>query len=94
MLSELHSLELKLYRKQYNKNFGLHLIVVPQLSSGWQHNYSTKKRQTGRQWALYVFSYVYGATLPIIIIKFDNQLTHQGPNKLECLSLATLSSRI
>jgi len=25
----------------------LHLIVVPQLSSGWQHNYSTKTRQAG-----------------------------------------------
>jgi hypothetical protein len=27
----------------------LHLIVVPQLSSGWQHNYSTKTRQA--DWA-------------------------------------------
>ncbi len=24
-----------------------HLIVVPQLSSGWEHNYSTKTRQVG-----------------------------------------------
>jgi len=44
MLSELHSLNLKLCSKQCNKKFVLHLIVVPQLSSGWQHNYSTKTR--------------------------------------------------
>ncbi len=49
MLSELHSLNLKLCSKQYNKIFVLHLIVVPQLSSGWWHNYLTKTRQPG--WA-------------------------------------------
>jgi hypothetical protein len=47
MLSELHSLNLKLCSKQYQK-IVLHLIVVPQQSSGWQHNYSTKTRQVGR----------------------------------------------
>ncbi len=26
----------------------LHLIMAPQLSSGWQHNYSTKTRQVGQ----------------------------------------------
>jgi hypothetical protein len=41
MLTELHCLNLKLCSKEYNKKFGLHLIVAPQLSSGWQHNYST-----------------------------------------------------
>jgi len=41
MLSELHSLNLKLCSKQYNKKFVLHPIVAPQLNSGWQHNYST-----------------------------------------------------
>ncbi len=61
MLSELHSLNLKLCSKQYNKKFVLHLIVVPQLGGGRRHNYSTKTRK-GRpgQWAVYVFSYVYG----------------------------------
>jgi hypothetical protein len=48
MHSELHNLNLKLCSKQYN-NFFLHLIVVPQLSSGWRHNYSTKTWQT--DWA-------------------------------------------
>jgi hypothetical protein len=48
MLSELHSLNLKLYSKQYNKKFVLHLIVVPQLGGGRQNNYSTKTRQAGR----------------------------------------------
>ncbi len=48
MLSELHSLNLKLCSKQYNKKFVLHLIVAPQLSSGRQHNCSTKTRQAGR----------------------------------------------
>jgi len=40
-------LNLNLCSKLYDKNFVLHLIVAPQLSSGWQHNYSTKTRQTG-----------------------------------------------
>jgi hypothetical protein len=48
MLSKLHSLNLKLCSKQYNKKFVLHLIVAPQLSSGWRHNYSTKTRQAGQ----------------------------------------------
>jgi len=48
MLSELRSLNLKLCSKQYNKKYVLHLIVAPQLCSGWQHNYSTKTRQAGR----------------------------------------------
>ncbi len=48
MLSELHSLNLKLCSKQYNKKFVLHLIVVPQLGGSWQHNYSTKTRQAVR----------------------------------------------
>jgi hypothetical protein len=48
MLSGLHSFNLKLYSKQYNKKFVLHLIVAPQLSSGWRHNYSTKTRLAGR----------------------------------------------
>ncbi len=47
MLPELHSFNLKLYRKQYNKFFVLHLIVAPQQSSVWQLNYSTKTRQAG-----------------------------------------------
>jgi len=38
----------------------MHLIVVPQLSSGQQHSYSTKTRQAGRaNEQSYVFSYVY-----------------------------------
>jgi hypothetical protein len=45
MLYELHSLNLKLFSKKYNKNFVLHLNAALQLSSGWQHNYSTKTRQ-------------------------------------------------
>jgi hypothetical protein len=56
MLSELHSLNLKLYGKQYNKKFVLHLIVGPQLSSGWRHNYSTKTRQAGRVDELSMYS--------------------------------------
>jgi hypothetical protein len=47
MLSELHSFKFKLYSKQYNKIFVLHLIVAPQQSSGWRLNYSTKTRQAG-----------------------------------------------
>jgi hypothetical protein len=47
MLSKLHSLNLDLCSKQYNKNFVWHLIGVPQLGGGQQHNYSTKTRQAG-----------------------------------------------
>jgi hypothetical protein len=38
--------------------FVLHLIVAPQVRSGWQHNSSTKTRQVGQD---NVFSYVYGS---------------------------------
>ncbi len=48
MLYELQGLNLKLCIKQYNENFVLPLIVAPQLSSGWQHKYSTKTRPAGR----------------------------------------------
>jgi hypothetical protein len=48
MLSELHRLNFKLCSKQYNKKIILHLIVVPQQSSGWRHNNSTKTRQAGQ----------------------------------------------
>jgi hypothetical protein len=63
MLSELHSLNLKLYSKQYNKKIVLYLIVVPQLSSGRQHNYTTKTRQAGcadEQSMYYLMSMVHG----------------------------------
>jgi hypothetical protein len=40
-------LNLKLCFKEYNKIFALHLILAPQLSSGRQHNYSTKTRLVG-----------------------------------------------
>jgi len=57
MLSELHSLNLKLCSKQHNKNIVLDLIVAPQLSSGQQHNYSTKTRQAGHadEQSMYVY---------------------------------------
>jgi hypothetical protein len=42
-LSVLHNMNLQLCTKQYNKIDHLHLIVAPQLSSG----YSTKTRQAG-----------------------------------------------
>ena len=48
MVSELHSLNLKLCSKQYNEKIVLHLIVAPQLSNGWWHNYSTKTMQVGQ----------------------------------------------
>jgi hypothetical protein len=41
-------LNLKLCTKEYNETDLLHLIVVPQLSGGWQHIYSTKTWQAGR----------------------------------------------
>jgi hypothetical protein len=63
MLTELHSLNLKLCSKLYNKKFVLHLIVAPQLCSGWQHNYSTKTRQAGRANEQSMYSLVSMAVL-------------------------------
>ena len=34
--------------KQYNKKIVLHLIVMPQLTSGWRYNYSTQTRPAGQ----------------------------------------------
>jgi hypothetical protein len=42
MLSEEHKLDLKLCHKWCKEIDLLHLIVVPQLGGGKQHNYSTK----------------------------------------------------
>jgi hypothetical protein len=47
ILFKLHKLNLKLRNKQYNEIDILHLIVVPKLRGGRQHNYSTKTRQAG-----------------------------------------------
>jgi hypothetical protein len=63
MLSELHSLNIKLCSEHYNKIFVLHLIVAPQLSSGWGHNHSTKTRQADCANAVYVLFYVYAPKL-------------------------------
>jgi hypothetical protein len=39
----------------------VYLIVVPQLSGGWQHNYSNKTRQPGHtNEQCMLFSFVYG----------------------------------
>ncbi len=46
-LSELHNLNLMLRSKEYNKTNLQHQIVLPWLSSGWRHNYSTETRQVG-----------------------------------------------
>jgi hypothetical protein len=66
-LPEDHNLNLKLCSKLYNKIHLLHLIVTPQISVGWQHNYSTKTRQAGctnEQSMYYLMSmvhiYLYG----------------------------------
>jgi len=47
MLFELHNINLKFCNKQYNKIDLSHLIVVPHLNGGGQHNYSTKTRPEG-----------------------------------------------
>ncbi len=69
MLSELHNLSSKLCSEQYNKNFVLHLIVVPQLGGRRRHNYSTKTRQAGRANEQSLMSMIYiqeGKLLDII----------------------------
>jgi hypothetical protein len=44
--SELCNFNLKLGSKLYEKIGLTHMIVAPQISGGWQHNYSNKARQT------------------------------------------------
>jgi hypothetical protein len=68
MLFEFHNLNLKLCSKQYNKIFVFHLIVAPQLSSGWQHNYSTKTRQAGRanEQSMYSLMSMFAAHWPLV----------------------------
>jgi hypothetical protein len=75
MLSELHSFNFKLDSKQYNKNFVLHLIMAPQQSSRWQHDYSTKPRQAGHadgqsMYSLMSMAYIYNKTSFLVQIKF------------------------
>ncbi len=38
----------------------MHLIVVPQQSSGWWHNYSNQNKAAGLANEQFVLSYVYG----------------------------------
>jgi hypothetical protein len=76
MLSELHNLNLKLYSKQYNKIVLLHLIVVPQLSGGWSHNYSTKTRQVGHANEQSMFS--LRSMGPIIVTKVNKMTSFKG----------------
>jgi hypothetical protein len=47
MVSKHHNLNLRLCIKQNYKVNLYHWIVAPQLSGGWQHNYSIKIRQVG-----------------------------------------------
>jgi hypothetical protein len=81
MLSELHSFNSKLCSKQNNKIDVLRLIVVSQLSSGWQHNYSTKTRLadcTNEQ--SNVFSYVYKvSTVTVTSIFGTNFISANNP---------------
>jgi hypothetical protein len=51
-------LNLQLCIKQCNKIDLLHLIVLPQLSGGWQHKYSTKTRKEGHVNEQYMYSLV------------------------------------
>jgi hypothetical protein len=61
-LYELHNINLKLCGKQDNKIDLLHPLVAPQLSGGWQHNYSTKTREASHanEQSFYLLSYIYG----------------------------------
>ncbi len=78
MLSELYSLNLKLWSKEDNKNFVLHLIVVPQLSSGWEHNTQPKQGRWAGQWAVYVLSYVYETLAQAVCCWDPTHFSEQG----------------
>jgi len=72
MLSELYSLNLKLCIKQYNKNFLLHLIVVPQQAMAGDKLLNQNKAGRPHQLVVYVFSYVYGGGLSTVLISVVN----------------------
>jgi hypothetical protein len=77
MLSGLHSFNLKLCSKQYNKKFALHLIVAPQLSSDWWHNYSTKTRLVGRANERSMYSLM---SMAPIHLSLEEVAAYAGPN--------------
>ncbi len=80
MLSELHSLYLKLCSKQYNKKFALHLIVAPQLGGGRRHNYSTKTRQAGQANEQAMYSLMSMVALHSDLVHLTGQLAHKLSN--------------
>jgi len=80
MLSELRSLYLKFWSKQYNKKFVLHLIVAPQLSSGWRHNYSTKTRQEGRANEQSMYSLMPMNSFQTYFVSFPGRRTRTDPD--------------
>ncbi len=59
MRSELSNLNLKLGSNQNNKIDFMHLIVAPQLSGDWQHNYSTKASQAGSTNDQSIYSFMH-----------------------------------
>ncbi len=77
VLSELHSLNLNLCSKQYNKKFVWHLIVVPQLSSGSQHNYSTNTRPAGQANEESMYSLISMGSIHTEVILFVSECPRQ-----------------
>jgi hypothetical protein len=82
MLSEQFGM--RLFCKQYNYFFLLHLIVVPQLSSGWQHYYSTKTRLAGQaneqsMYSLMSMLYAAIAVAKVLIARQGQTLSLIGP---------------
>ena len=58
----------------------MHQIVAPQLSCGWQHNYSTKTRQVGRaNEQSNIFSYVNDLTILISWTNLSSLFTSKTP---------------
>ncbi len=100
MLSVLYRSSIKLCIIQYNKIVCfLHLIVVPKLSCGWQHNYSTKTRQSSHANEQSMDSLMsnelhrqaVGACSCIHNTSFS-LLSVNGSNKLECYTTLGLKA--
>jgi hypothetical protein len=87
--SDLCNFNLKLGNKQYEKIGLMHMIVAPQISGGWQHNYSTKARQAGHAKEQSVYNILSLDNMmwwfvPCKFFKFSLYICEQGRSLCPC----------
>ncbi len=87
MLSELHSLNLKLCSKQYDKKLVLHLIVASHLGGGRRHNYLTKTRQAGCANEQFMYSLMSMCLIHVVLLPIDVVLSHSKQKAKSTISV-------